>query len=57
MDNKQLKALLMAVLSPNGNTINLDNNNFKFLERNANEIMIRCGLDPEERKKETNNAG
>ena len=47
MTNKQLKAILMALLSPQGSVLNLNEQNFQFLDRNSREIMDRCGLELE----------
>jgi len=44
MDNKQLKAILMALLGPQGTVMNINDQNFGFMERNADEILNRCGL-------------
>lgn len=32
----------MAILSPQGYTINLNKQNFDFMEKNADEIIARC---------------
>jgi len=54
MNNKQLKAILMAILSPNGNTINIDSNMFAFLDRNSREIMNICGIKEDEKEVDSN---
>ena len=44
MDNKQTKAVLMALLGPQGTMMNLHKTNFDKMEENADEIMKRCEL-------------
>ncbi len=42
MTKEQLKAILMAILSPQGAVMNLNRQNFDFMEANADEIINRC---------------
>ena len=44
MDNKQYKGILMALMSPPGNTMILRDMNLKMMEDNAENIMKRCGV-------------
>lgn len=44
MDNKQVKALVMGLLSPGGSVMNLNEQNFKFMERNADKILELCDI-------------
>lgn len=47
MLKSELKAIIMAVLSPNGTSVNLNDQMFKFLSRNADEIMRISGVEEE----------
>ncbi len=43
MDKATLKAIVMAILSPNGQSMNLNEMNMNYLEKNADEIIKRSG--------------
>jgi hypothetical protein len=53
VENNQLKALLMAILSPQGHVMNLNDQNFKFMSTNADKILEICGI----KKKEVSDGG
>ena len=42
MTEMQLKCLLMALLGPQGTVMNLNDQNFKYMERNAQKIIDIC---------------
>lgn len=42
MDCRELKALLMAIMAPNGTSINMNKDMMNKLEQNADEIGSRC---------------
>ena len=42
MSEAQLKAILMAILSPQGAVMNLNDQNFKYMEANADRILEIC---------------
>lgn len=47
MKANELKAVVMAILSPRGAMMQLNKQNFDYMEKNADEIMKRCGLGEE----------
>ena len=46
---KELKAIIMAILSPQGHIINLNDQNFKYMEQNANRILKICNIEENEK--------
>ena len=50
MERKELKAIVMAILSPRGSTMNLNEQNFNYMENNAEEILRRSGIEEKPKK-------
>jgi len=55
MDINQYKGIIMALMSPAGNSIILKDNNFKMMIENAENIMAQCGVGSDSDSKQLRN--